>query len=91
MSFCAIPESRSAVAIAAISFELASVASLTVLALVVTPPLIRAWSGGTLMLPSPVTITRPSGGDCGCCACAVATKTTAARKQVPHRSARKAA
>ena len=47
MSVCAMPELKSVVVMAAISFELASLASLAVLALVVTPLLIRAWSGGT--------------------------------------------
>src|SRR6476646_361203 len=92
MSFCAIPASRSAAMTAAISFALASAASFAVFALVVTPPLIVAWSGGTLTLPSPVTTTRASAGDCGCCACAgtIATTTAAAIAAVAERQRRHA-
>ena len=52
---------------AAITFEFASAASLAVFALVVTPLLILAWSGGAVTLPSPITMTRRSG-NCDCSA-----------------------
>jgi hypothetical protein len=42
MSFCAVPAFNSIAVMAAIAFVFASVASLAVLALVVTPPLTRA-------------------------------------------------
>ena len=76
----------------AIRFALASVASFAVFALVVTPPPIVAWSGGTLTLPSPVTTTRTLAGDCGCCACAgtIARTTAAASAAVPERQRRHA-
>src|SRR5579871_4554934 len=64
-----MPESTSVMMIAAISLALASLASLTVVARVVTPLLIWAVSGGTWALPVPVTTIRPSEGDGGCCAC----------------------
>jgi hypothetical protein len=65
-----------------ISFELASLASLTVLALVLTPLLMRAKSGATVTLPSPTTTTRARAGDLSSavCAWAPATENVAAIK-----------
>src|ERR1051326_6790265 len=63
-SFCGMPDSASALRMAAMILELAAVASWTVLPRVVTPLRIWARSGATLTLASPVTTTRATDGRC---------------------------
>ena len=81
MSFCSIPDSREAAVIAAISFVLASVASLTVFALLVTPPRsVRNRAARDTAFP--FTITRASGRDGSCCACACMTPRKQQRRRL---------
>src|ERR1700683_2033663 len=65
-----MPASTSVAMMAAINFEFASTASLTVLALVVTPLVIGAESGTALTLPSPTTMIRACRSGRDCCAAA---------------------